>query len=225
MVFKLQVYKQALIHLQAETIVSLTDDVERRYVLDNAWTGVVEEAFSSGDWNDFKVSAALEESTTGTAAIGWSFVYDYPDDYQRTVAVSNRPDFRQAFRDYADEGGFLHSNTNPIYLRYISNAKMSVADPAVTELAWPAMFWRYVAVLLAYEAVGKLTSGDTLEKKLESKLVVALRKAKSVDARNENNKVIETGSWLRARRGGWGCSDNLGPTLVGGEITPGEGDV
>ena len=54
----------------------------------------------------------------------------------------------------------------------------------------------------------------------------ALRQAKSVDARNENNKVIQPGSWLRARRGGGvGGSCQSGGTLVGGEITFGEGEV
>ncbi|CAN7294624.1 hypothetical protein [Neorhizobium sp. LjRoot104] len=221
MVDKLQVYKQALIHLQAASIVTLTDDVEARYVLDNAWTGVVEEAFSAGDWNAFKVSVALEESVTGTAALGWAYVFDYPDDYSRTVAVSNVPDFRSGFREYADEGGYLHSNTNPMFLRYISKANMT--DVAT----WPTMFWRYVAVKLAFETVGKLTSSDALEAKLDKKLDKALRQAKSVDARNENNKVIGTGSWLRARQGGYGYGDGYGRggTLVGGEISPGEGDV
>lgn len=221
MVDKLQVYKQALIHLQAASIVTLTDDVEARYVLDNAWTGVVEEAFSAGDWNAFKLSVALDESSTGTAALGWAYVYDYPDDYSRTVAVSNVPDFRSGFREYADEDGFLHSNTNPLFLRYISKTKMTDVE------AWPTMFWRYVAVKLAFETVGKLTSSDSLEAKLDKKLDKALRQAKSVDARNENNKVIGTGSWLRARQGGYGYGDGYGNggTLVGGEINPGEGDV
>ena len=220
---KLAVYNQALIHLEKPSLAALTDDIEARYVLDGVWTGAVEEAFCSADWNAFKKSVELVESVTGTAALGWTFVYDYPADYLRTVTVSNRPDFTCVdFKDYADEDSFLHTNTQPLYLRYISNSKIATVG------SWPTMFWRYVALKLAFDACGKLTSGTTLEQKIEAKLDKAFRLAKSVDARNENNKRIATGSWARSRRGGYdtGYSDgNSGGTLVGGEITPGEGDV
>ncbi|SCW39046.1 hypothetical protein SAMN02927900_01292 [Rhizobium mongolense subsp. loessense] len=220
---KLQIWKQALVHLEKTTITTLTDDVEAVYTFGAAWPGVVEEAFNAGDWNFAKVSAALALNGTETPAIGWTYVFDYPDDWMRTVAVNNRPEFRSPFRDYADEGGFLHANTNILYLRYISRDRM--ADDQIGD--WPSMFWKYVAVKLAFDTCGRLTAGDTLEQKLEKRLDKALRQAKSVDARNENNKVIAPGSWLRSRFGA-GCGPfggANGGTLVGGEITFEEGDV
>ncbi len=218
---KLQVWKQALVHLQKATINTLTDDVEAVYVFTSAWPGVVEEAFNAGDWNFAKVSVALSADPLAAATVGWTYAFAYPDDWVRTVTVGNMPDLRHAFRDYADEGGLLHSNTNPLYLRYISD---TFADDDQVE-AWPTMFWRYVALKLAYDTCGRLTSGDTLEDKLEKRMEKALRQAKNVDARNENNKVIAPGSWLRARHSGWGTGHYDGGTLVGGEITLGEGDV
>lgn len=217
---KLQVWKQALVHLEKATIITLTDDVEAVNVFTNAWPGVVEEAFNAGDWNFAKVSAALTRNVVETAAVGWSYVFDYPDDWMRTVAVNNSPNFRSPFYDYVDEGGFLHANTEVLYLRYISNAKMT--DALVS--SWPTMFWRFVALKLAFDTCGRLTSGDTLEQKLEKRLDKALRQAKSVDARNENNKVLAPGSWLRARHGFNGCGSSNTYT-VGGEITFEEGDV
>lgn len=220
---KLQVWKQALTHLGKDnSAFTLASAVEARYALEAAWAGVVEEAFNEGDWNFAKVSAALVISNTETAAIGWNFVFEYPDDYLRTIAVSNTADFRQAFYDYIDQGGFLHANQNVMYLRFISGERM--ADDKVS--TWPTMFWRYVAMKLAYETCEKLTSGATKQEDLERRKLKALRQAKSVDARNENNKLEEPGSWLRARRGGYGGYGNrLGNTLVGGEIVLGDGDV
>lgn len=219
---KLQVWNQALVHLGKASITSLTDDVESVNVFGNAWTGVVEEAFNSGDWNFAKASAQLSESSTGTAATGWTYVFDYPSDYIRTLAVSPYAGFEAPFYDYVDEGGFLSSNTTPIYLRYISDTK--TADAKVD--TWPTMFWRYAALLLAYETCEKLTSGATKQADLEKRLAKALRQAKSIDARNENNKVTGRGSWMRARQGyGVGGSRVDGGTLVGGEIVLGEGDV
>ena len=222
MATKLAIWKQALVHLERETITTLTDDVEPRYVFDAAWPGVVEEAFSSGDWNFAKVSSVLAADGAGTPAIGWTYVFNYPADWLRSVSVSDRAAFTCPFIDYADEGGNLHANTPTLYLRYISSNKM--ADAEVT--SWPTMFWRYVALKLAFDTCGKLTAGDTLERKIFDRMERALRQAKSVDARNENNKVIQPGTWLRARHGaGVGGSCSNGGTLVGGTIAFNEGDV
>lgn len=217
---KLGVWNQALVHLEKPALLSLTADVEARYVFDSAWPGVVEEAFNDGDWNFAKVSAQLVLNGSETPAIGWSYVFDYPDDYMRTVAVSSIPDFYQAFYAYVDQGGFLHSSSDVLYLRYISDAKM--ADDQVS--SWPTLFWRYVAMRLAFETCGKLTGGTTLGQLLEKKMEKALRKAKNIDARNENNKVERPGAWLRSRRG-YGSGNCHGGTLVGGSIVPEEGDV
>ncbi|MDM9629541.1 hypothetical protein QTL95_27020 [Rhizobium sp. S152] len=219
---KLQIWKQALVHLEKSTITTLTDDVEAVYTFSSAWDGVVEEAFNSGDWNFAKVSAALSANGAATPAIGWSYAFDYPDDWIRTLTVSNSPDFRSIFLDFLDEGGGLHANANVLYLRYISKAK--AADDQISK--WPTMFWKFVALKLACDTCGRLTSGDTLEQKLEKRVEKALRQAKSVDARNENNKVLPPGSWIRARHGGIGRLGNShGGTLVGGQITFEEGDV
>lgn len=219
---KLAVWKQALIHLGKATITTLTDDVEARYVFDGAWPGVVAEAFNAGDWNFAKKSVSLSASGSGTAAPGWTYVWDYPDDYERTIVVSSIADFHTPFYEFLDEGGFLHTNTLPIYLRYISDAKQ--ADDQIP--TWPTMFWRLVAMKLAHETAERITGSSTKKQELERELGIALRKAKSVDARNENNKRIATGSWLRSRLGGYGqLGDNRGGTLVGGEITFDEGDV
>jgi hypothetical protein len=216
---KLAIWKQALIHLGKATIATLTDDVEAVNVFGNAWDGVVEEAFASGDWNFAKESQALTQSVTGTAATGYDYVFDYPSDYVRALAVSDYAGFANPFYDYVDEGGFLSANTSTIYLRFISDTK--AADPTT----WPTMFWRYVALLLATETCEKLTNSSTAREALEKRTEKALRKAKSVDARNENNKRLGTGSWMRARLGVNTGDGSRGGTLVGGEITLQEGDI
>ena len=221
MATKLQIWKQALVHLEKATISTLTDDVEAVNVFSAAWAGVVDEAFSSGDWNFAKASVALSPDGSVLPAVGWQYAFSYPDTWLRTVAVNDRPEFASQFYHYADEGGYLHANTPLLYLRYISSEKAS--DAGVT--SWPVMFGRYVALLLAYDTCGKLTSGDTLEEKLRRRLEIARNKAKSIDARNENNKVLGTGSWLSARFGAGVGRGRQGGTLVGGEITFSEGDV
>lgn len=208
---KLGVWNQALIHLEAAPIATLTDQVTAVNVFGNAWTGVVEEAFNEGDWNFAKKSATLVESGTGSASVGYSYVYDYPDDYLRTVTVSLTTSFNDPYTGYIDEGGYLHTNFGPVYLRYIRNDLVDDADVG----EWPTMFWRYVAAKLAYETCGRLTQGTSLKAELSKVADKALRKAKSVDARQERNKPRNEGSWMRARHGGARHGDDTSISVIG----------
>lgn len=218
MATKLQIYNLAETHLGNDTLSSASDDIESRYVFDAVWDGVVEDCFLAGDWNFAKKSAELAASGAGTVIPGRSYVFDYPSDYMRTIAVSPWAGFEDPFTDFVDEGGYIHSDHETLYLRYISDA--TTADPT----NWPTRFWRYVAVSLAYETCDKLTNGKTKEEILRKRMELALRKAKSVDARNEAVRRPYRGAWLRARNGAGGKCGSIGVT-VGGEIVLGEGDV
>lgn len=218
MATKLDVYKQAELHIGKSTITQITDDVEARYKFDQAWTGVVEEAFNEGDWNFAKKTSSLT-ATSDAPIEGWSYSFDYPPDYLRTVEVSPYSRWSGPFYDFVDQAGKLYANTDNLVLRYIRD---DLVDEPTT---WPTMFWRYVAMKLAYETCEALTNGSTKQKDLEQRLKKALRQARSVDARNENNKRLGPGSWIRSRQG-WG-SGGCGSVHIaaGGEIVPEEGDV
>lgn len=217
MATKLDVYKQAELHIGKSTITALTDDVEARYKFDQAWTGVVEEAFMEGDWNFAKKTSSL--SASGSVPVeGWTYAFDLPDDYLRTVAVTPYALWRGGFYDYVDQGGLICANTDSLSLTYISDAKVELVD------TWPTMFWRMVAMKLAYETCEALTNGATKQEDLDRRLKVAVRKAKNIDARNEGNQQLGPGSWLRAR-GGWGTGHNSIHVTGGAEIVPEEGDV
>lgn len=217
MATKLDVYKQAELHIGKSTITNLTSDVEARYKFDQAWTGVVEEAFLEGDWNFAKKTSSLT-ANADVPVDGWGYTFDYPADYLRTVSAGPYASWRGDFRDYADQGGFLYANTDSLSLIYISNAKVDLVE------TWPVMFWRMVAMKLAYETCEALTNGATKQQDLEGRLKIAVRKAKNIDARNENNNQIGPGSWLRAR-GGWGSGHGCVQTTGTAEIVPEEGDV
>lgn len=215
---KLAVWNQALIHLGQAPIAALNDGVLSVNVFNNAWDGVVEEAFNEGDWNFARATVEMSPAT-GTPSAGFQYVYDYPSDYERTVAVGVTALFEAPFYDFMDEGGRLHANIEPLFLRYIRN------DLASDVLVWPTMFWRFVAVKLAYETCERITQSTTSTDKLERKLQKALRKAKSVDARNQPGQRLPTGSWNRARNGGGlGGRGSIG-TIAPGSITLNEGDV
>lgn len=70
MVTKLDVYQQAELHIGKSTITALTNEVEARYKFDQAWTGVVEEAFMEGDWNFAKKTSSLSASGAPRLLVG-----------------------------------------------------------------------------------------------------------------------------------------------------------
>lgn len=218
MATKLDVYRQAELHIGKSTITVLTDDVEARYKFDQAWIGVVEEAFTEGDWNFAKKTSGLI-ATADVPIDGWSYSFDYPADYLRTISVSPYARWAGQFYDFADQAGGLYANTDTLTLLYIRSDLVGNVE------TWPTLFWRYVAMKLAYETCEALTNGATKQQDLENRLKKALRQAKNIDARNENNKRLAPGSWIRSR-GGWGTGCNGGiATTIGGEIVPEEGDV
>lgn len=217
MATKLDVYKQAELHIGKSTITALTDDVEARYKFDQAWTGVVEEAFTEGDWNFAKKTSSLS-ATADPAIDGWEYSFNYPTDYLRTLRVSPYSRWSGQFYDFADQGGHLYANTDGLVLQYIRKDLVSDVE------AWPTLFWRFVAMKLAYETCEALTNGSTKQEDLKDRLKKALRQARSVDARDENNKRIGAGSWIRSR-GGWGSSHGCIMTTGSAEIVPEEGDV
>lgn len=219
MTTKLIVWNQALMHLGSAPIADTTStSVMAVNVFNNAWTGVTEEAFNEGDWNFAKKTVPLVVSDSGVASSGYTYAYAYPSDYFRTIAVSPDPHFSSPYNHYMDEGGLLHCSSTDIYLRHISNSYLD--DLSV----WPTMFWRFVAWKLAFETCERLTQGATQRDKLEKDVKTALRKAKSVDARNQQGGVIDRGSWLRGMR-----SNDLGNSPIisigAGEIVLSEGDV
>lgn len=218
MATKLDVYKQAELHIGKSTITLLTSDVEARYKFDQAWAGVVEEAFNEGDWNFAKKTSSLTPS--GNPAIeGWTYAFDYPDDYLRTLSVAPFALWSGEFYGFADRGGNLYANVDSLLLTYIGDHLVDTVE------TWPTMFWRYVSMKLAYETCEALTNGSTKQEDLEKRLKKALRQAKNVDARNEPNKRLGAGSWLRSRQGWGGASNGNVYAVGGGEIVPEEGDV
>ena len=220
---KLQVWQQATVHLGEARLNALTDDVEVRYVFDDAWPGVVAEAFNAGDWDFATNIVSLTQTDPQVLLGGWLYQYDYPSNWERTLTVSNDPNLDEPYDEYENVGTNLYANDEQIFMRYIRNDLMDDADVSL----WPTMFWRYVAVFLAYETTERLTQSTTSAEKLDRMLTKALRKAKSVDARNtQGRNLIRNSEWLRAQRGGYRNRNRSTNTFtVGGEIVLGEGDV
>lgn len=222
---KLAMWNRALLHLGLGRLITLTDDVESRFVFDEAWPTVALDGLARGDWNFAQVTAELTESTTTTVIPGFEFAFDHPADWLRTIAFNFVADFTDFFYytglpEVYEERGSWFMNSETFFVRYISTDFTQDANLTV----YPPSYVEFIAALLAFQTCERLTQGKSKQEFLEKLVTKTLLKAKSNDARNLKEQRIRPGNWSRALRGSAFRREGLG-TLVGGSIEAPEGDT
>lgn len=212
MTSRLQLYNKALTAIGSRNIASLTENRESRRVLDSIWdAGAVENCLEQGYWNFAMRTVRIDSTSEIEPDFGYAKAFQKPDDWVRTYAFCSDEYYNHPITQYADEVGYWWCDTDPIYVQYVSNDKsygLSYGD-------WPESFTRYVELYLASEACLRLTGNQGLNEKIEQKMKLALREARTQDATNEPTKFQPLGSWVGARfgRNGGRGRYNIGNTL------------
>lgn len=154
MATKLQVWNKALRLLGMPRLESVTDNVPTCYELEDAWPNTVLEVFEAGEWNYATRTTSSTGDTVGHIN-GYAYRHDKPTGWLRTLQVSASPDFGVA-SEYRDEGGYLHSNDEVFYIRYITESNAEDADLP----SWPPSLADLVATRLAFEVAPILRPGE-----------------------------------------------------------------
>lgn len=278
MATKLQIYNEALRHVGDLRLATLTDDVEARYSLDDAWSRAIEKSFTQGLWNfatrteqltalgidgvtttysqsgttitvtrtahglvagnnvyltigsgsaasglyvvataaanTFTVVAATSATTSGSVKItvtipGNNYAFQKPNGWARTIQISTSSLFSNQV-NYRDEGGLIHTNVTPVYMRYISDI---LSDDAYVT-TWPEIFARVSAVNLAIEVCERLSQSQSKRDELEKIASVTIGTAKTIDAMDQGPIRLKNSKWLASMR-----NNN------GGTVTPAQIDV
>jgi hypothetical protein len=195
---KLGIYNAALRELGMDRVASLSEEVEKRYVLDDTYSDVVEECLENAQWKFAMRSAALPYSTSIVPDFGYTYAFDKPEDFVRLCAISDNENFRPSLADYRDEAGFWLADSDTIYISYVSND----TDYGMDLTRWPPSFARYVSLTLAERSCIRLTQSDTKLAKLEKDIKKARTKARSIDAQSGPEREPDgEGSWITWRRG------------------------
>lgn len=193
---KLSVWNGALVMIGERTLASLTENREPRRVLDTVWPMALRYVLEQGFWNFAMRSAAIEYDPNISPSFGYSFAFEKPSDWIRTAALSAEATFRDPLRDYVDEAGYWWSNTDPIYVRYVSDDIQYGGDLS----RWPATFHRYVESHLASLLCERLTQNSSKLDDLRKIERARLTDARSKDAMADPPGVMPLGQWVRARR-------------------------
>lgn len=200
---KLRIYNDALFELETRPITGLTDDRPERRGLDYLWPSVEEFLLEAGMWNFALRVEELQPSDTATTSFGWTYVYEFPDDYVKTIAVSEDEWLQNTLRSFSNEGDYLMAEIDPLYLGYVSNDIEYGRDVG----KWPPTFARAFALELAARGSGNIGSLSSAKReKLRGEADKMRKKARSKDAFNQAPSRFENSLLVGARRGRYGTN-------------------
>ncbi len=196
--FKLGLYNGALRICSHPRLSSLSEQLEARYLLDDAWDqGAVLELLERGLWFFAKRTSQLDCDTDITPNFGRSYVFEKPGDWVRTMAVAQDDRFNVPLIEFNDEAGYLYADQTPVYFAYVSN------DPAYggNVALWPPSFYQAMQGHLAESIAAKLTTSDSKAESVRKEADRLLDLAKNLAAMNESTAFPPRGSWVRSRYG------------------------
>lgn len=193
---KLQLYNGAL-RLCGERKVTLTEDREPRRLLDDVWDeDVVKTCLEQGQWQFAKRSVEIESSANVSPPFGYSYAFEFPSDYVRTILLASDEYFENTLK-YAQEGNYLFGDIDPVYLAYVSDDVAYGRDMSL----WPQSFGKFVQAEMAYEIGPRLTGVKVDMEKMERVRNKRLLDAQNKDGVNRPVRFPPRGSWVNARHG------------------------
>ncbi len=192
---KLTIYREALRHLGAERLASLTENRPERLTLDDVWTSAVLFVLTKASWNFASRTVEITYDEDIAAMFGYDYGFTKPDDCLRVTGLSLDGTFNDGFEQYKDENGVIYASVQSFYLQYVSSADTYGLNLGM----WSEPFAKAVAAYLAYES-GLPISGDRGTRsdmfQLYQKL---LRDAKSIDASEDRVRRWPAGRLVRSR--------------------------
>ncbi len=156
---KLALYNGALRKIGERKLTALTDDVEARHRLDDAYDDeFIDLVLSRANWNFAERTAQIAGSAN--AGLGYDFEFTKPSDFVRTVVIATDELFLNRLEQYEDAPSVWQSDVSTIYVRYISNDASYGGDLSL----WPSNFAQYAEWVLAEHVCWALTNDkDILE--------------------------------------------------------------
>jgi len=201
MATKLGIYNAALAELGQRELISLTDSVEQRRVLDRLWdAGFADRCLEQGEWN-FSVRTVKSTDDPPAPSFGYSYRHAKPSDWVRTLKMSTTETFDPLLNDYSDEGVHWYVNYDTLYIQYISSHPSYGGNLDL----WPESFTRYAALHLATLAAPRLLPLRDSQAVLRGpqgllqREILSLRNARSKDASNQAPVFPPYGTWAKSR--------------------------
>ncbi len=195
---KLSIYNGALSILGERKLASETENREPRYKLDDVWDNdFIDRVLHMGQWNFAKRTVELQASPSTTPSFGYQYAFDKPADFLRTIAVCHDEYMNIPITRYSDEASWIFTDSEQIYLAYVSNDDQWGSDLTL----WPPNFTEMVEHYLAHKVGPRITGLDINDKQLLRDYKMWLMEAKATDAMESPAAFPPKGAWARSRQG------------------------
>lgn len=206
---QLTLYQDALLLCGERFLLSLTEEREPRRLLDRVWANdPVKACLEMGQWNFAMRTQQLDYDPSVQPTFGYPRAFNKTTDWVLTSAVCSDEFFRSPLTRYVDEAGFLYSDLDTIYVRFVSNDVTYGGDFTL----WPETFRDVVSEFMASKIIRKITNSEDEETNSRKRLKDKLMHAKSM--------ALMAGPTMFPARGQWGLARNRQSTnRDGGNIS------
>lgn len=169
----------------ATTILSFDDDTNEARIVKRMYEESKKEVMRSHPWNSIRKRVTLSPTVT-TPAFYYSNTYQLPSDYLRVLPYGTLAD-----TEYQIEGKKLLSNESSVELIYLAN----IDDTTVFE----ALLTKAIALRLAADICYRIVQSNSLVERLEGQYERVLRRAKTINAQEQQSQNLEAEDWLNSR--------------------------
>jgi len=181
-------------HITIEDVEGMTELNDEGYLVANATS--VDFELLDEDGEDVNGASYTAYDTGGTArrtpAFQYEYMYEKPTSCLRIISMVD-PDDDSIEYDHAVEGGFVLTDEDECYVKYI----IDLTDPD----KWDAMLREAFAFRLAAELAYSLSGSKTLADKMDQKYSDMLDAAWSADGQEGCLQVVDMDDWIDARSG------------------------
>lgn len=202
MASKLGLYNAVLVtYLDEEPLSALSDEGTGRRKLDAVYDSVLEWCLEQGLWNFAYRNVKMEASPSLTTDFGYTYVFEKPDDWVRTGALTFDEYGKCPLLQYQDRTDFWLADVDEAYLWYVSND----VDYGLDLGRWPETFTTFAEVSLAFKVCGGVTGSQSRKDDLYKLRTRAKRDALNKDGMNDPvTKFPPTGRLVRSRGAAFG---------------------
>lgn len=187
-----QIANMALGHIGTYRINAYTEDSNEAVAVREVYERVKLDLLASAPW-DFAIDQQQLGRVGATPVTRYTYAYNKPTNWLRTVALSEYSDMGIPLLEYRDIAGTIQTNAEYVFMEYVSSA----AGEEVFSVPFVTAFTFGIAV----ECCKKINASDQQKDYLAKQFDREKVKALMLEAMHQPPIAIPPSSWATARRG------------------------
>ena len=190
-----RIYNDALMIMGLDEITANNDDSNRRVKLDRVLDAdLVASQLEDTGWTFALTSTQIDYNPSIEPSWGYQRAHDKPADMQRINGIYHDEYMEVPLKSYRDEGSYFFSDSNTIYVQYVSTDFLTTPDN------WPAFFKRLIAARMAKDAAKSLKNEGADPQAASDEYEVRRKRAMADDAMAAPPRLLAGGNWVASRQ-------------------------